>query len=438
MKFKIESRRGSILTMILISIILIGITLGSYLKLVSNQNQAVMRSQQWNAAIPLAEAGIEEAMAHLNKNLTNRNVDGWVAVGTNVVKERLVGQDKYVVMMNKDVDPPLIVSEGYVYVPKQGKFVEPPRRVRVGTTNDGLFSKAMVAKGTIDLAGNKLKTDSFDSSDPKYSGPNGTYDSEKNKDNGDVATNSSVVDSLDVWNAKVWGHVATGPGGTVKIGPNGKVGDKAWHAKDTNSGIKPGWATDDMNVQFPDVTKPPGSFFPIGLSQLVGGTNFAFYANNGNFTADSIVMSGNEMMLVTGNVKVYVKGDVSLTGNASIIIAPNSSLHLFVAGDSAFFGGNGIANSNAKAESFGYWGLPSNKSVKMQGNAAFTGTIYAPQADLVLGGGGSTVYDFIGASVTKTVKMNGTFNFHYDEALGKYGPRRGYTIISWSEAGWKL
>src|SRR5688500_20264502 len=95
MKFKFEKRRGSILTLILVVVVLIGITLGSYLHLVSNQNQSIVRSQQWNAAIPLAEAGIEEALAHLNKNMTNRSLDGWTTEGTNVVKERTLGQDKF-------------------------------------------------------------------------------------------------------------------------------------------------------------------------------------------------------------------------------------------------------------------------------------------------------------------------------------------------------
>lgn len=433
MKFALERRRGSVLTLILVVIILIGVTLGSYLKLVSNQNQSIVRSQQWNAAIPLAEAGIEEAMAHLNKNITNRATDGWKIDGTNVVKERMLGLDKYVVAITKDLDPPVVVSEGHVWIPTKEKFVEPPRRIRVTTTNDGLFSKAMVAKGTIDLSGNNVTSDSFDSSDPKYS-TGGQYDSTKSKDNGDIATNSSLENSLDVGNADIWGKVSTGPGGTIDIGPNGAVGDKAWHALGKN-GIKSGWSSDDMNVQFPDVKLPFTSGFAPG-SGTVNGTNYAYTIGNGNYVLDALSMSGQDAMIVTGNAMLLVKGDVDLTGKSFIYIAPGASLQLFVGGSSAKFGGNGIANPGGKAQNFGLWGLPSNKSVSMHGNAAFTGTIYAPQADLTLGGGGKDKYDFVGSSVTGTVKMNGHFSFHYDEALGKFGPRRGYTITSWAERGW--
>ena len=40
----------------------VGTALASYLKLVEFQNRAVVRSQFWNGAIPMCEAGIEEAL----------------------------------------------------------------------------------------------------------------------------------------------------------------------------------------------------------------------------------------------------------------------------------------------------------------------------------------------------------------------------------------
>jgi hypothetical protein len=58
--------------------------------------------------------------------------------------------------------------------------------------------------------------------------------------------------------------------------------------------------------------------------------------------------------------------------------------------------------------------------------------IYAPDAAFSLGGGGNNNYDFVGGSVTKTVSINGHFNFHYDECL-KNGPAREYVITAWNE-----
>jgi len=49
------------------------------------------------------------------------------------------------------------------------------------------------------------------------------------------------------------------------------------------------------------------------------------------------------------------------------------------------------------------------------------------------GTGGNNTIDFIGASITKTARMNGHFNFHYDEALRVIGPFRGFIVSSWLE-----
>jgi len=69
----------------------------------------------------------------------------------------------------------------------------------------------------------------------------------------------------------------------------------------------------------------------------------------------------------------------------------------------------------------------------MTGNAAFTGVIYAPSANLKLGGGGNNHYDLVGSTVTQTVTMNGHMNFHYDEALKDWGPDLGYVVSAWNE-----
>src|ERR1700704_4363743 len=74
---------------VVVTMIIVGIMLAAYLKLISVQNQMTVRSQTWNRTVPVLEAGIEEAMAHLNKNgspdsggnlnMANLANDGWTA-----------------------------------------------------------------------------------------------------------------------------------------------------------------------------------------------------------------------------------------------------------------------------------------------------------------------------------------------------------------------
>ncbi|MDX1952103.1 MAG: hypothetical protein SFY81_07945 [Verrucomicrobiota bacterium] len=426
---KFHSKRGSALLVTLVTAVVIGTTLASYLGMVKYQNQSNMRSLYWNTGLPVAEAGVEEALTHLAWADTNLAQYGWTLTNGSFYKERMIGTSKVQVRMSV-TNPPTILAQAYILDPKNNAFIEPPRTVRVTTTNDALFAKGMVAKGVIDLNGNNIETDSFDSTDTNYS-TNGKYVASKSKDNGDVATNSGLINSLNVGNANIKGKASTGPGGSVSVGSNGSVGSKAW-VDGGHNGIQPGWTTDDMNVAFPDVKVPftGGGFTPA--SGNVGGTNFQHILAGGNYQMSSLSMSGQQKMLVTGNSVLYITGNASMSGQSQIILAPGATLRMYVAGPTASLGGNGIIN-NGSALNFSYFGLPSNTSLSFAGNAAFTGTIYAPSAAFTLGGGGNNNYDFVGASVTSTVQMNGHFHFHYDEALGKIGPRRGYTVTSWNE-----
>jgi hypothetical protein len=89
-------------------------------------------------------------------------------------------------------------------------------------------------------------------------------------------------------------------------------------------------------------------------------------------------MSGQNKLAVVGNAVLYGTGDVSLAGRAYIYIATNSTLKFYVAGATTSFGGNGVANPPGNATNFYYYGLPSNTSLSLSGNAAFTGAIMPP------------------------------------------------------------
>ena len=300
-----ESGAALITTLLITGII--GFSLASYLTLVSSQNKSTVRSQTWNASIPIVEAGIEEALSHLNSNgETNINRDSWQFVGNRTYRmRRQIGASYYIVDIDISItNTPVIHSQGFVPTPlaslqlstlvaqagsttQETPYVS--RKVKVATKRDFVFVKGMVAKGQIDMNGNNIATDSFDSSNPSYS-TNGQYDPAKRKDKGDVATNSGLVNSLNVGNADILGHVSTGPGGSVAVGANGLVGDARFMTdasyrsqKDLNrDGIQDGWSSDDMNVNFADVKIPfTGGFYtPSGGSITQKVVNITFSTNN--------------------------------------------------------------------------------------------------------------------------------------------------------------
>lgn len=435
-----HSRQGNILVVVLVVTAIIGLILAGYLRWISQQNMLVMRSQSWNTALPFAEAGIEEALAHLNANgITNLNIAGWAPTNQAVMNVRAIKEGYYQVTIYPTNRHPVIESIGFAPPPLRAdaapasmtntsSFPIIPagyiqRRIRVTTTNDPLFARGMVAKGNIDFRGNNVRTDSFDSGDPQFSS-GGQYDPNKNKDNGDVATNSGLVNSLNTGNANILGKVSTGPGGSIALGPNGAVGSKAWQEAG-NRGVEAGWSSDDMNVNFPEVKQPFTSGQPPALS---GGS--LVLERNGQYEIQTLAKT----LIVRSNIQasLLVTVDLSLTGQDRIFLEPGATLKLYVSAPSASLGGQGVINGG-NATNFYYFGLPTNTRLSFGGNSAFTGSIYAPEADFQLGGGGSDVRDFVGASVTKTVQMNGHYKFHYDENLRRAGPPRQYVVTSWNE-----
>jgi hypothetical protein len=533
MKLRITKQTGSALLVTLVITASMGAALASYMKLVEYQNRAVVRSQYWNSAIPVGEAGIEEALTHLNKiGDGNRATNGWALKDGKYYLARAIGDSRYEVWMTSS-NQPVITAIGYVKEPISQTEVK--RTIMVNTTKSGGGMRGIITKQAITMNGNTA-INSFDSSDPNWS-TNGRYDPAKVHDMGYAG---SVYSSIDTGGGGVWGYVATGAAGTASA----NAGDSAWMA--SHSGIESGHYTKDLNLSFPDVTvpfsggglTPPASVgvtttnftylsnqvtvatlplpLPIGIittnfstittatkplvwsgtlttntaattstTSPVAGTyignvvtrtvitkhgnqstttiyydcmaisgytyqtttytyntittntsastsTYAYVTDSGNYQISSLSMSGGNQMLVRGDTVLYVNGDFSMSGNSQITILPGASLTVYVGG-SVSLSGNGIWNLNQDAMKMSIYGLPTCATMSLSGNAAFTGTIYAPNADITFNGGGNTIYDCVGAVVARSADFHGHFNFHYDENLGRAWGNPVYKVAYWSE-----
>src|SRR4051812_5260759 len=163
MKVQLSRQNGSVLVVTLVITAIIGTALASYLKLVEFQNRAVVRSQYWNGAIPMCEAGIEEALTHLNKiGDGNRATNGWVLQNGIYYMARTIGDSRYEVSIDSATQPS-ITSIGYVREPINNTEVH--RTVMVRTTRFGSGMRGIVTKQGISMNGN-TRIDSFDSENP--------------------------------------------------------------------------------------------------------------------------------------------------------------------------------------------------------------------------------------------------------------------------------
>lgn len=512
---KRRSEEGALLPLALITSFVIGITLVAYLGLASSEHRAAVRSESWNSAIPVAEAGLEEALTQLHLNRTNLSANNWRTAANGIVLsngvalsglqyyvERNLGGARYLVAISGEIAP-VITSQAYVKAPiTENEIV---RTVQVATAGGPLFARGLVAKGNIEWSGNIL-SDSFDSQNAAHS-TGGRYDAAKRRDNGSVGT---VSGDFTMGGGSIYGRANTGPTGAFSEGNGGAVGTQTW-IDGGNTGVEPGHFANDLNLSFPDVSVPftsavipPGGFvtnttystnqtpistvaypvayigtivtnhvttsgYPSGASSSVvtnvtttttgkgkkkttsyttnfSYAEFTYYTNivTSNITAqyyDMILAGGNyrvlsipngTQMLVTGNALLHVETDIDMKGQSQITIAQTGTLNMYVGGD-ANLGGNGVVNSTGNATRFALWGLPTCSDIELGGNAEFTGTIYAPDAHLHAGGGGANQYDVVGSAIVGSAKFNGHFQFHYDEDLGKNGPRGAFVVTGWSE-----
>jgi len=436
-------QQASVLVTALILAVILGVTLGGYLSWVRTQNVLVAESQAWNAALAHAEAGIEEGMAQINVNFgTNysssaaTNWSGGPMAGRYGPRTFSFTNGSYSAIIIPANPGPTIISTGYAVVPLVGRQIA--RTVEVHTQTTPAFGYGVSVIQNVVLSGNNVMVDSYDSSDPAHSSA-GLYNPLTRKAGGDVVSTDGL---MNVGTANIYGHLRTAPWGTVSIQHmNGRVGDlpqnllgNSWDQR----GIQPGWYANDLNLNFPEVGEPFAEATASFPSLNVSSNTYVLTSNDYLVKGDLELLNG-QTLYAMGNARLWVQGNFrgrNGSPGSYIGMASNSSLSLYVGTLTGPPVGAEIFNVNSygNATNFNYYGLPSNVSMTWSGNQTYLGTVYAPEADLTLNGGGNTsTNDFQGACVARSLTMNGHFNFHFDESLKAHGLQSGYVASYWRE-----
>lgn len=434
MRIQPKKTSGNVLFGTLFVTGIICLYMGSYLTLVRSENQTTRRSQTWNMAIPIAEAGIEEALTHIHSTFPNiKATTSWANMngGNQIVKTNWLNTNEcYVVgifppSIAIGTTTPTVVSEGFVRLPGSAKFVS--RTVRVNTKLDGYTMPGMVVVTTANMNGNKLVLDSFNSTNSAMS-TNGKYDLKKRGDKALLATLSNFTNAIDLGNADVWGKLASPPNGTKpKLGSQSIVGNAKWH-QDGNKGLDPTAYKNDVNI----VVEPVKAPFTSAISPVpILGTTIL---NSGDYAVENL--SGT--VIVTGRARLLVSKSFDISTLTISNSTGTASLELYVAAPIAVMGSS--VNVQGRASNFKYFGLPANpalnwpgnKTLKAGGNSQFTGMFYAPGTDVELSGGGNLGTDFSGACLVKSMSMGGHYDFHFDESC-ENEMKKGFVTISWDE-----
>src|SRR6185437_6389773 len=120
-----------------------------------NRFQMTVRSSDWNAAIPVLEAGVEEALTHMTRDTNQPTANNWTTTTIKGIsaytKTRTFPDGSYynVYIVNYASNNPSIYSQGFVRSPyNASRYIS--RLVLVGVTNPPtVFTHAIAVNGAV-------------------------------------------------------------------------------------------------------------------------------------------------------------------------------------------------------------------------------------------------------------------------------------------------
>lgn len=273
-----------------------------------------------------------------------------------------------------------------------------------------LFSQSMASPGTITFNGGGT-TNSYDSSISRNPSTFDTYGA-------GVWTNSSLTFNGNGNNVGGTITVANSSSGGNATGSATAYNNNVSATGNVSSGITTSGTvtSSDSNLspmQFDGVPSAPSTSTNIGPISLQGSKNNTITLANGYW----IDQNGVRTSTAGGD---FVTNGISMQGSSAQIIVDNSNgpVNLYVQGSGSNNGitiaGNGISNSAGIPGDFRIW-YGGTGTVKVAGNGATTGVIYAPSAPFQMSGNGG----LYGAVVANSISMSNNTVFHYDRQLAK-------------------
>ena len=416
-------------TALLVTLMIAGLlaaVVGVYLSMTSSGNFKVKHSAGWNAALPMAEAGVEEAISHLMKNTNAYGVDGWRLTNGAYAKRGLLGDGYYDVnLAGFPGGTVYITSTGYGAW-KGSNYVA--RCVQVQVDTPAPFLPIGIVATNMSLGGG-FGADSFDSSDPLHS-TGGMYDPAKATAFATIATPG--LGFILSGGTHIRGYVATGPGGNVTPTGSSFVGDENYSGK----GIQAGHKTNNFTANYLPVPVPFNSTdkevrFPT--NDIINGVSYTYVLRGGKYFATNLDSVAGGTIYVGSNSTLFVTGNISLS---KIVFETNyfgvtnsgltgPKLDLFVAAPSVDFTPDIVG---ARPPQFWVYGLPSCTTMTLTAGKTFIGVIYAPQVNLRAQGHAA----LCGAIVASSFGCFGTFDFHYDSSTRNI-EAKSFKILSWAE-----
>ncbi len=294
-----------------------------------------------------------------------------------------------------------------------GRAAQARRAVSATLELRGLFEYAILTKETLILKPDTF-VDGYNSQDP--------LDTDVEVD---IST-QSTADASVILNTGVTvkGDITVGVGGD----PETAIKDMGATTGYQLSGI--------IEEPLPLITPP--TLPDMGTSITTTGETVTFTPNHSGQYNNIFIQKGETpgtVKISGGDVVLYITGDIDLGESCELIVKDNSSLTLYIDGDIHCRANSGI-NAEYSSENpmkFQIYGTAeTQQSFDIKAKSDWSGTIYAPNADVILYANG----DFYGSTVSNNFELKSGGNYHYDEALrevqvGDLGVR--FVVKRWYE-----
>lgn len=329
--------------------------------------QSAERNKNKIIAFNMAETAVDVALTQLTTDKSYTGTNGYISLSTESLQG---GYSVTVATPDDNVNIRIIQATGYA--PDNNPSSRAVQQVNLVANAEipqsDLFDFAIFAENSITLtsSGNVASIDSYNSN-------SGAYDSSTAGSEGDIAVNATEADTIKLMgNTLVKGDAYVGSGGDpatgISMGPNTSI-------TGSKSSLSEPKVYDTVNT----------SVAVSGSIDLSGKMTQTLSAGTYHFS--SISITGQAQLIFEGEVKIFVDGDVDISGQ-------------------------GIATADNKPTNFLLYGLGSG-TIKISGQGNLYAGIYAPQCDVQNVGNG----DLLGAVVSETYSQTGNSAIHFDEAL---------------------
>jgi hypothetical protein len=155
----------------------------------------------------------------------------------------------------------------------------------------------------------------------------------------------------------------------------------------------------------------------LSLTPADSGSYPEIYLRQGDLLDGKKVISTVPSIIeVSGDVVLHLTGDIQLENSCEIIVKPDSTLKIYTDGNIHSRNGSSISTENPPdaATSIQIYATGQDKQfIDIKAKSEFTGTIYAPDDDVVLYAKG----DAYGSIIADSFNYMAGGNFYFDEAL---------------------